>query len=100
LNLDDPAPANEIDENESEDEGIEDYKLGGYHPVHIGYKFSVGYLQNNDIFKRSAFGTVRRYSKIRLGTFLNSVAFERFQIQHLRRHKNPKECSSLFRGSI
>jgi serine/threonine-protein kinase SRPK3 len=27
----------EIDENhDSEDEGIEDYKLGGYHPVHIG----------------------------------------------------------------
>ena len=24
------------DENDSEDEGIEDYKLGGYHPVHIG----------------------------------------------------------------
>ena len=27
----------EIDEgNDSEDEGIEDYKIGGYHPVHIG----------------------------------------------------------------
>lgn len=26
-----------IDENhDSEDEGIEDYNLGGYHPVHIG----------------------------------------------------------------
>ena len=24
-------------ENDSEDEGMEDYKLGGYHPVHIGY---------------------------------------------------------------
>lgn len=24
------------EENDSEDEGIEDYKLGGYHPVHIG----------------------------------------------------------------
>ena len=22
--------------NNSEDEGIEDYKIGGYHPVHIG----------------------------------------------------------------
>jgi len=28
------APAAE--ENDSEDEGIDDYKLGGYHPVHIG----------------------------------------------------------------
>ena len=37
LNLDDAAPNNDIDENESEDEGIEDYKLGGYHPVHIGF---------------------------------------------------------------
>lgn len=36
LNLDDPVPNNEAEENESEDEGIEDYKLGGYHPVHIG----------------------------------------------------------------
>jgi serine/threonine-protein kinase SRPK3 len=27
----------EVDqEHDSEDEGIEDYKLGGYHPVHIG----------------------------------------------------------------
>lgn len=31
-------PDNEAEENESEDEGIEDYKLGGYHPVHIGLK--------------------------------------------------------------
>lgn len=23
-------------EHESEDEGIQDYKLGGYHPVHVG----------------------------------------------------------------
>jgi serine/threonine-protein kinase SRPK3 len=28
---------NKIDEeHDSEDEGIEDYKLGGYHPIHIG----------------------------------------------------------------
>lgn len=24
------------DKHDSEDEGIEDYKMGGYHPVHIG----------------------------------------------------------------
>ena len=24
-------------ENDSEDEGIEDYKMGGYHAPHIGY---------------------------------------------------------------
>jgi serine/threonine-protein kinase SRPK3 len=24
------------DSDHSEDEGIEDYKIGGYHPVHIG----------------------------------------------------------------
>jgi len=30
----------EVEENQmSEDEGIQDYKLGGYHPVYIGYKF-------------------------------------------------------------
>jgi len=23
-------------ENDSEDEGIEDYKIGGYHPLHVG----------------------------------------------------------------
>ena len=23
-------------ENDSEDEGVQDYKIGGYHPVHIG----------------------------------------------------------------
>ena len=27
------------DENDSEDEGIDDYKIGGYHPVHVGYLF-------------------------------------------------------------
>jgi len=26
-------------ENDSEDEGIEDYKMGGYHAPHIGYDF-------------------------------------------------------------
>ena len=24
------------DSEESEDEGMEDYKVGGYHPVHVG----------------------------------------------------------------
>ena len=27
---------NEIEEDDSEDEGIEDYKIGGYHPIHVG----------------------------------------------------------------
>jgi hypothetical protein len=35
------AVNNEPDEeevlNDSEDEGIQDYKMGGYHPPHIGY---------------------------------------------------------------
>ena len=26
----------ELDNNDSEDEGIDDYKLGGYHPVYVG----------------------------------------------------------------
>ena len=26
-------------DNDSEDEGIEDYKMGGYHAPHIGYFF-------------------------------------------------------------
>ncbi len=31
---------NSLGESESsEDEGIEDYKIGGYHPVHVGYSF-------------------------------------------------------------
>jgi len=30
-------PQYNIDEDDSEDEGIEDYKIGGYHPVHVGY---------------------------------------------------------------
>lgn len=30
-----PNPEDDLD-NDSEDEGLEDYKLGGYHPVHIG----------------------------------------------------------------
>jgi len=25
------------DSDNSEDEGMEDYKVGGYHPVHVGY---------------------------------------------------------------
>jgi serine/threonine-protein kinase SRPK3 len=33
--VNEPVQADEAD-NDSEDEGIEDYKLGGYHPVHIG----------------------------------------------------------------
>lgn len=24
------------DSDQSEDEGIQDYKIGGYHPIHIG----------------------------------------------------------------
>lgn len=28
---------NEFVDNDSEDEGIEDYKMGGYHAPHIGY---------------------------------------------------------------
>lgn len=35
-NINEPAPIIGEEENDSEDEGIEDYKLGGYHPVHIG----------------------------------------------------------------
>ena len=27
------------DSDSSEDEGMEDYKVGGYHPVHVGYKY-------------------------------------------------------------
>ena len=26
-------------DNDSEDEGIEDYKMGGYHAPHIGYLY-------------------------------------------------------------
>ena len=48
LNLDDAVPNNDADENESEDEGIEDYKLGGYHPVHIGFT----YIYNIKILKK------------------------------------------------
>ena len=32
------------EENLSEEEGINDYKLGGYHPVYIGFIYS--YLSN------------------------------------------------------
>jgi hypothetical protein len=41
LNLENPLPDQEVEENESEDEGMEDYKLGGYHPVHIGLIFII-----------------------------------------------------------
>jgi hypothetical protein len=34
------------DDNDSEDEGIEDYKIGGYHPVHIGYQANTPDLHN------------------------------------------------------
>lgn len=29
-------PAKYTDSDNSEDEGMEDYKVGGYHPVHVG----------------------------------------------------------------
>jgi hypothetical protein len=29
-------PAKYSDSDNSEDEGMEDYKIGGYHPVHVG----------------------------------------------------------------
>ena len=29
-------PAKYSDSDDSEDEGMEDYKIGGYHPIHIG----------------------------------------------------------------
>ncbi|EAS00244.2 kinase domain protein (macronuclear) [Tetrahymena thermophila SB210] len=32
------------EENDSEDEGIEDYKIGGYHPVHIGEVINKRYV--------------------------------------------------------
>jgi len=31
-----PSQEVHIEENDSEDEGIDDYRIGGYHPVHIG----------------------------------------------------------------
>ena len=34
----------EIDENDSEDEGIDDYKIGGYHPVHVGEVLLMRYV--------------------------------------------------------
>ena len=30
-------PAKYSDSDNSEDEGMDDYKVGGYHPVHVGY---------------------------------------------------------------
>lgn len=29
-------PAKYSDSDDSEDEGMEDYKIGGYHPIHVG----------------------------------------------------------------
>ena len=29
-------PAKYTDSDNSEDEGMEDYKVGGYHPIHVG----------------------------------------------------------------
>jgi len=34
--LQSPSQEVHIEENDSEDEGIDDYRIGGYHPVHIG----------------------------------------------------------------
>jgi len=31
-------------ENDSEDEGVQDYKIGGYHPVHIGESVNGRYV--------------------------------------------------------
>jgi len=36
-NFQSPPQEIHLEENDSEDEGIDDYKIGGYHPVHIGY---------------------------------------------------------------
>jgi len=37
-------------ENESEDEGIEDYKMGGYHVPHIGFLLNSAKYCSNDTF--------------------------------------------------
>jgi hypothetical protein len=29
------------DSDSSEDEGLPDYKIGGYHPMHVGYLFAM-----------------------------------------------------------
>jgi hypothetical protein len=34
-------PAKYSDSDNSEDEGMEDYKVGGYHPVHVGYDYII-----------------------------------------------------------
>lgn len=32
------------DSDQSEDEGIQDYKIGGYHPVHVGELMNKRYM--------------------------------------------------------
>jgi serine/threonine-protein kinase SRPK3 len=72
-------PAKYSDSDNSEDEGMEDYKVGGYHPVHVGEVYLHRYL----IMQKLGWG---HFSTVWLAKDLKYSTFVAIKIQKSAQH--------------
>jgi serine/threonine-protein kinase SRPK3 len=72
-------PAKYTDSENSEDEGMEDYKVGGYHPVHVGEI----YLQRYQIMQKLGWG---HFSTVWLAKDLKYNTFVALKVQKSAQH--------------
>ena len=72
-------PAKYTDSDNSEDEGMEDYKVGGYHPVHVGEI----YLQRYQIMQKLGWG---HFSTVWLAKDLKYNTFVALKVQKSAQH--------------
>jgi serine/threonine-protein kinase SRPK3 len=72
-------PAKYTDSENSEDEGMEDYKVGGYHPVHVGEVYLHRYL----IMQKLGWG---HFSTVWLAKDLKYNTFVAIKIQKSANH--------------
>ena len=72
-------PAKYTDSDNSEDEGMEDYKVGGYHPVHVGEVYLHRYL----IMQKLGWG---HFSTVWLAKDLKYSTFVAIKIQKSAQH--------------
>ena len=81
FSLPDDDDIEDIEGDESEDEGIDDYRVGGYHPIHIGFDFftnNISVLKYFFSYQRGASRPICSHPKAGLGTFFYRVALQRF----------------------
>lgn len=83
---------------ESGDEGIENYKIGGYHPSYIGWVHE----KATNIFlpKRGDGRPLHRDPEARVGPLLDGVAGQGPQARHVRGPEDPEELAALLGSGI